>query len=302
VTGTGQHTAHRRSPRTGRGPALALGFLAVTATACEEVRQSTSAARTFLTPYVEQLRELASAVEGLRGSSAAERAILVRQVERLRELVAASENGPLFDPDQLLVLVDQKLVQAMLSSTMPWEEVVGGHFRVRATSVEVRFEDNVGLLRVDGSISSSLAQENEDIAELTLYADIDVVELDPTSGILSGQVSLLAYELRPAGLLTKGAVAPFAPRLMDELGRLGLNAFVALVRPFEIPVLLERDIEIAGLGPEGPVTLAPGRVALSIGVSSVRAFDGRLWVSLDANPHGWDSGATRNQDSPRGAE
>jgi hypothetical protein len=256
----------------------------------------------FLTPFVEQLRELPSAIQELRGSSGADRAILVRQVERLRELVAATENGPLFDPDQLLVLVDQELIQAVLSSTMPWEEAVGSHLRVRATSVEVRFEDNVGLLRVDGRMSSSLVPEDEDIAELTLYADIDVVELDPTSGILRGQVALLAYELRPAGLLAESAVAPLAPRLMDELGRLGLNAFVALARPFEIPVLLERDIEIEGLGPEGPVTLPPGRVALSVAVSSVRAFDGRLWVSLDAHPGRWDDGPTRSQDSSRGTE
>jgi len=220
----------------------------------------------------------------LPGTDAAHRAILARQVEALERLVRRAQAGPIFDPDDLLVVVDADLVQRLLAAQLPREETVAERFRVRVSSVRVVFDDNLGLLRLDGTVSDATDPSRRVFADLRLYTEVRLVELDPESGVLRGRASLLAFDVHDVRLPGRD---PLTLPLIAELGRVKLSAFSVLARPFEIPVALTREIDIAGLGAGGPISVPAGKLRLTMAVSGVLALDGRLWVAVDAGRRDW---------------
>src|SRR5215470_17120573 len=70
-----------------------------------------------------------------------EEAVLARQTEGLEALIHAAEKGPLVPFDQILVVVDQSLVQDLLTAATPYERLVAGKYRIRVESASVLFED-----------------------------------------------------------------------------------------------------------------------------------------------------------------
>jgi hypothetical protein len=70
---------------------------------------------------------------------------LARQVAGLRTLVGAAEQGKLVEFEQMLIVVDQRVVERLLASVVPVEGDVGGGFRVRLHSARAEFRDGVAL-------------------------------------------------------------------------------------------------------------------------------------------------------------
>ena len=112
--------------------------------------------------------------------------MLERRREGLAALVAAAQRGALLPFDKLLVVADEGLVAQVIAATLPFEHVIVGRYRVGVSRAEVRFEDGFGLVRLDGEASFADRPASEGHAELTVYGGLDVVDLDPESGVLRG--------------------------------------------------------------------------------------------------------------------
>jgi hypothetical protein len=211
---------------------------------------------------------------------AVEEAILDRRSEGLEALTdAARKNGGrLLEPQDILVVVGQGLVQEVLDGAVPFERTIGNRFRVRVAQCGVRFEDGLALVQLEGR--ASLSGEKEVGAELTVYGGLDVVDLDPQSGVLRAGVHVFAVEAKRAGLL--GLPTP-TERLAEEISREKLESFSALLSSVEIPVRLERSITLPAIGTESGVSIAATPLPLNLSVVEVLSFRRRLWVTVRAS-------------------
>ena len=154
-----------------------------------------------------------------------EQALLRRQVSGLRALVDAAEKGRLVPFDQMLVVVDESLVKNLLSSTTPYERIVGGRFRVRVESALVQFSHGFAFVRLDGQASFV----DQDVsAELKVYSGLDVVEIDPASGTLRARANVFAVEVPRLELMGSERRSW---RLAEELSKEQLDSYGALLVP-----------------------------------------------------------------------
>jgi hypothetical protein len=211
-------------------------------------------------------------------AASAERAVLERRRQGLQSLIAAAETGRLLPFDKLLVVADERLVRGVIAASLPFESVIAQRYRVRVTSAEVHFEDGFGLVRLDGEASFADRAPEDGRALVTVYGGLDVVELDPLSGVLRGAVKVIAVDARRVDVL--GVRSRMAENLVEDLGRERLEAFSALASRIDIPVRLERSVALPEVGP-GEVRIEAASIPLRVAVSDVKAFRGRLWVSVD---------------------
>jgi hypothetical protein len=209
----------------------------------------------------------------------ADQAVAARQRRGLERLVAKAAKGPLMPVEEVLVVVDQGLVQDLLGASLPYERVISGKYRVRVTAAGVTFDDGAAIVRLEGRASLAAGGEAGAFADVTVVGSLDIVELDPSSGMLRGRVRIIAVEARRVGVL--GVRAP-AERLVEALSREGVEAFNVLASSIEIPVRLEREVTLPAVGPEGGVKIDAASVPVRLGVVGLNAFRGKLWVSIDA--------------------
>jgi hypothetical protein len=205
-------------------------------------------------------------------------AVLERRREGLTALVAAARRGALLDFGKLLVVADEGLVAQVIAATLPFETVVGGRYRVSVTRAEVRFEDGFALVRLDGAASFADRPATDGYAEVTVYGGLDVVDLDPESGLLRGRVNVMALDARRVNVL--GVKASVVEELVESLGRERLESFGVLVSRIDIPVRIEGKVALPAVGP-GEVTIQAATVPVRASVAEVKAFRGKLWVSVD---------------------
>ena len=202
----------------------------------------------------------------------AREALLSRQNQELVKLASAAENGTLLDFKGVLIVVDQVLVQDLLHAVTPLEADVGGGFHVKIDSAEAAFGDGVAVVRMTGTASVGGASVG---SRVTVLGAIDVVELDPASGVLKCGVGILGVEA--AGRRGPG------PRRSDRPAHRGADSRRALAaarlsrdpgQRREPPVDPGGGVEAAAHRGRGP--LAHDRRAAGEGVR------GRLWVFVDA--------------------
>lgn len=209
----------------------------------------------------------------------ADEAVAARQRQGLEGLLAAAGGRSLLADEEVLVVVDQRLVQDVLAASLPYERVIADRYRVRVTSAGVTFDDGLALVRLEGRASLAGSPEAGAFADVSVVGGLDIVELDAASGTLRGRVKIMAVDARQVGVL--GVRAP-AERLVEDLSREEVDAFNVLASSIEIPVRLEREVTLPALGPEGGVRIAAAAVPLRAAVADVKAFRGRLWISIDA--------------------
>ena len=123
---------------------------------------------------------------------------LTRQVAGLRTLVGAAEQGKLVDFEQMLIVVDQRVVERLLASVVPVEGDVGGGFRVRLDSARAEFRDGVALLNLAGEVRLVGRAAS---ATMVVYGGLDQAELEPSSGMLRSSVKVFAVEIPKADVL-----------------------------------------------------------------------------------------------------
>jgi hypothetical protein len=211
-----------------------------------------------------------------------EAATLERQVQGLTALLAEAEAGALFPdaPDRVLVLVDQALVQRLLTALTPSEHVVADRYHVVVTGARVVFEDGLALVRLDGRASLAGVAESDVFADLTVVGDLELPLEQQKRDVLRARIHVLAVDARQ---VTVGARSERAEELVEDLSRTKLEAFAALASSLEIPVRQEQEVTIPAVGPEGPVRIAAASLPLRLALLSVRAFHGKLWIATRAS-------------------
>ena len=202
----------------------------------------------------------------------AQEALLTRQNQELMKLASAAESGKLLDFKGMLVVVDQVLVQDLLRAVTPLNTDVGGGFHVNIDSADAAFGDGVALMHLTGTASVGGTTVG---SRVTVFAAIDVVKLDPSSGILQCGVSIVSVEAQNAAAL--GHNDPVG-RLTEALAGGGL---ALLLGPLEIPVSIEHHLSIPALESKR-LHIAAENLPLTIAVQQIKVFGGRLWVFVDA--------------------
>jgi hypothetical protein len=211
-----------------------------------------------------------------------EEATLRRQLEGLATLTAEAEAGPLFPdaPERVLVLVDQGLVQRLLTALTPSDHLVADRYHVVVTGARVRFEDGLALVRLDGRASLAGIAESDVFADLTVVGDLELPAEQQKRDVLRARIHVLAVDARQVAVVARSEKAA---ELVEGLSRTRLEAFAALASSLEIPVRQEHEITIPPVGPEGPVRIAAASLPLRLRLLSVRAFHGKLWVAMGAS-------------------
>lgn len=199
-------------------------------------------------------------------------ALLTRQNQELVKLAADAEAGTLLDFKGLLIVVNEDLVKDLLHAVTPIEGDVGNGFHVRIESADAAFGDGVALVRLTGTASVGGANVGSQVA---VFGAIDVVELDPKSGVLQCGVRILAVEAHDARAL--GWNDPVG-RLTEALTSGGL---ALLLGALEIPVSIENRMSVPGVDSKR-LHIEADDLPLTIAVQQVKVFGGRLWVFVDA--------------------
>lgn len=213
-------------------------------------------------------------------ATSAEQAVLDRRRQGLEGLMAAARRGALLPFDKLLVVADEGLVRQVIAATLPFERVIVDRYRIRVSRADVHFEDGFGLVRLDGDASFADRAEAEGHAEVTVFGGLDVVALDPDSGVLRGSVKIIALDARRVNVY--GVKSSIVEDLVEQLGRVQLDSFSALASRIEIPVRLERTVTLPAVGP-GEVRIDAATIPVRAAVADVKAFSGKLWVSVDVS-------------------
>jgi hypothetical protein len=202
----------------------------------------------------------------------AQEALLTRQNQELIKLAAAAENGTLLDFKGLLIVVNEVLVQDLLRAVTPLEADVGNGFHVFIESADAAFGDGVALVRLTGTASVGGASVG---SQVTVFGAIDVVKVEPSSGVLQCGLSILSVEAQDATAL--GSNDPVG-RLTEALAHGGLSL---LVGALEIPVSIEDRLSIPAVE-SNRLHIAAEDLPLTIAVQQVKVFGGRLWIFVDA--------------------
>jgi hypothetical protein len=202
-----------------------------------------------------------------------EELVLARRTQGVRVLIADAERGHLLDFDRLLVVVDQHLVQDLITSMTPFERDVGTLFRVRIDSATAEFDDGLALVRLDGR---AMLRDSDTFAELRVFGGVDVLDLDPDSGLLRARMTVFAVEVPEVRL--SGRDAP-ARRLARAIGKERLDTFAGILPSFPIPVRLERAVTLPAVNTD-VVKIPEASVPVGATVRQLRVFGGKLWVSV----------------------
>jgi hypothetical protein len=218
----------------------------------------------------------------MEGGGRAERVLLTRRNASLKQLIAKAERGELVTDHQLLVTVHEGVLREVLGARLPLETDIAPRLRMRLGTVDVTCDDGLALLRFDGAIDAADVQG--ELAAITVYADVNLVEIDAATGSLRGRFAPVAFELRKTRLLDGPS---FAREWLAELSHLRIDALANLTRAFDLPMRLEQLVRIPGLGPENTISFSSGEIGLGLSVANVWAYDHRLWVALNSHAGVW---------------
>jgi hypothetical protein len=197
------------------------------------------------------------------------------QVRGLEELLAAARSGPLLRFEDLLVTVNEELVQDLLTAAMPYERVVDG-YRIRVNTARVRFREGLALVELAARASLAGRDERTAFADLRVYGVLEVVGLDPSSGVLHARVPIVGFEVPQVTVL---GFSPPVRALVRSLAREPLNEFAELASNIEIPVAVESAIEMPPIE-DDDVRIAAAMLPLRVVVEDVKAAAGKLWVTI----------------------
>jgi hypothetical protein len=224
----------------------------------------------------------------LRPGAAAEDVILRHRLMRLEQLLEIPANGSVVDFERALVVIDERLVRNLLLAAIPYRGTVGGFARLVLRSADVFFDDGTALVRLDGSAWIGDDETRESFASISIYGELDVVDLDPEISVLRTRLRVIAVDAKDV----RGPISPFAERLIENLGWLKIESFEGLNYDLEIPLRLGNELrlpEIEG----GDVKIAATTIPLDVTLQSIRAFHHKLWVSTEIAVHNdGDSAAT----------
>ena len=211
----------------------------------------------------------------------AEAAVVRRQIGGLRQLTAAVEQGSLSTGTQVAIGVDEAIVRQIVNASLPVEKDVGGRFHVRLGSADVLFRDSQSGVILKGQ--ASLKDHSDVFVNLILAGGLDELRVDERAGSLKAHILLYHFEVEKLGA---GGDRPVLRGLVESLARETLSTLQQAVPEVEIPVRLDPAIRVKGIS-MGPISVAPGELALHFAIARVVPLRERLWVLLDATVGEW---------------
>jgi hypothetical protein len=210
-------------------------------------------------------------------------AVLARRRDGLIRLVGDATAGRLFpgSDERVLFLVEQGLVQGLLGTLAPREHLVDDTYRVRIDAATVSFEDGLALVRLDGR--ASLKGADEDVfADVSVFGDLEVLREQRNADVLRARINVIAVDARRVDVVVPSREAE---RLVERFGESRVAAFAAVASDVEIPVRHEHVIELPEVA-SGPVRLQAAQLSVGLSVLGVKAFKGRLWITMGARFEG----------------
>jgi len=202
-----------------------------------------------------------------------EELVLARRIQGVRTLIADAERGKLLDFHELLVVVDQHLVQDLITSMTPFEREVGSFYRVRIDSATTEFEDGLALLRLDGR---AMLPGSDTYVDLSVFGGADILDLDADTGLLRARMTVFAVDVPEVRLV--GRDAP-ARNLARAISRERLEAFADILPSVPIPVRVQHDVTLPAVQTD-VVKISETKVPIAATVLQVRVFRGKLWVTV----------------------
>jgi hypothetical protein len=211
-----------------------------------------------------------------RGMPPAE-VVLRHRLRHLEDLLASPAGASLVAFERALVVVDKQLVENLIAAAIPYEGTVAGFARIALHSADVFFDDGNAFVRLDGSAWLGDRTPNEEFARVSVYGELDVVELDPEVSVLRTRLRVIAVDAKD---VNTPILSTLAERLIENLGWLRIDSFEGLTYHLEIPVRLGNELRLPEIsGPD--VRIAAATIPLDVSVRSIRAFYDKLWVSAD---------------------
>ncbi len=270
------HLPHLDRPRRPRWQRLVLGGVILAAGLFLALRHPDALRSTIemLSPPIR------TPGETIIADRPAEEAVLERRRQGLLTLLQATARGPLVSraADRVLFLVDQSLVAALLATQVPREYVVEDVFRIWVTGARITFEDGLALVRLDGR-ASLVGAEQAAFADVAVFGDLEILRDQPSAAVLRARINLIAVDVRRVEVAGKRRDVD---RLVERLGKSRLSAFAKLASELEIPVRHEHAIEVPAVE-DGPVRIEAATLPLRLNLVDVKAFNGRLWISMAAS-------------------
>ena len=238
---------------------------------------------------------LASAACATEDRAAAERRLLERERANLEALRALPADSPLVARGDVVVALRSELFETVLDRALPQSAPVGDRYRLTldAASVDVRS----GLVGVEMQGRAELRDEPDVWADVAVVGLLEVVGVDPASGVLDARVEILGVDTRQVSVQ---GLSPPAERLVNALARRRSEEFDELLGDLEIPVSLRERIALPSVDVEA-LSAEGGRLPLGVTLRDARALGDRLWVTIDvelgepipAERPSWWEGGTR---------
>lgn len=211
-----------------------------------------------------------------RDRVAAERRLLERERSNLEQLLALPADSPLIARADLVVALRSELFEAVLDEALPQSGPVGDRYRITLQAADVAIRS--GMARVEMEARAALREQPDVFADVAVVGLLDVVALDPRSGVLRARVEILGVDTRQVAV--RGLTPP-AERLVEALARRRSEEFDDLLDDLAIPLSLSERVELPAV--EGDVLSARGgRIPLEVSLRDVRALGDRLWLAIDA--------------------
>lgn len=200
-----------------------------------------------------------------------------KQVKGLEETLARFRQEPP-SKTRLLVAIDEQVFGEVVGATLPLEVAIKDRLRLRLEKAQAYFRYTQGVVVFEGRLAG--IKHPDRYLSMRLAGGIDNVSFK--DGSLSAHVKLYHFEVLGSGLGDLGR------NVIEQLVRDNLSLVEDSVPPILIPVRLEQAIAIPGLG-EGPVSVKPGLLPLSVAVAQTLSLDGRLWISIDVAAGPWQT-------------
>ena len=226
----------------------------------------------------------------------AEGRILKRQNENLREMIQATSEKRLVAQDWLAIAVDETAVKSVIEAGLPQEAVVAKRFHVRVEAAEVSFRSGAGLVKLQARVTDQKSPDRK--VSVAYQGGLDHITISP-EGRLETRVLIDHVEVPEAE--ATGTDASFLGTVVGELAGRNLEALQDLIPDLAIPVKLQQNLAIDGLG-DGPVQVDPGDLPVGGKVARVLPLSGRLWVFLEVKVGPWRERATPSPSPRTGAK
>lgn len=219
-------------------------------------------------------------------AAVAEREALRREVTGMRRLatalgVGADAEGAI-GPDDVMVVVRDSLVRALLDAALPFAHTLGGQAELRLERATTVLDASVARVTLVGTVrrlrwpyAGATVRVRGAVADLavdatsTLHARLAVDEV-----VVSDATGVPPVARGWARAALQQLVDRSLPELVEALPRVA------------IPIRLDQAIALPGFGPEGPLDVAPAAARVRVTVRHVAAWGGETWavLRLDRTP------------------